>query len=246
MGQLATRAGLSCLLFDAARACVGHRRGGLAVATIGGCGGFGAVCGSSLATAATMGSVALPEMRRYGYSGALATGNRHLVRRHGPDRRRDRSALQAIREFMVGFASRSGWDERMEARLDAVSEETLLTLLDEDEDTSGAAPRRLLVVARREDGGATLEFVALRGEENLQDQIAVLGEASAGDVLEREVSLRLLRHLASSVRHQQYHDTDVVTVRVEPPEASTANDRQGHRDDEDMAATRSGAGAHAR
>ena len=74
MGQLATRAGLSRLLFDAARACAGHRRGGLAVATIGGCAGFGAVCGSSLATAATMGSVALPEMRRYGYSGALATG----------------------------------------------------------------------------------------------------------------------------------------------------------------------------
>ncbi|MDE0223781.1 MAG: TRAP transporter large permease [Gammaproteobacteria bacterium] len=74
MGQLATRAGLSRLLFDAARACAGHRRGGLAVATIGGCAGFGAVCGSSLATAATMGSVALPEMRRHGYSGALATG----------------------------------------------------------------------------------------------------------------------------------------------------------------------------
>ena len=128
----------------------------------------------------------------------------------------DRSALQAIREFVVGFASRSGWDERMAARLDAVSEETLLTLLDEDQDAPGAVPRRLLVVARREDGGATLEFVASRGEENLQDQIAVLGEASAGDVLEREVSLRLLRHLASSVRHQQYYDTDVVTVRVEP------------------------------
>ena len=74
MGQLATRAGLSRLLFDAARACVGHRPGGLAISTIGGCAGFGAVCGSSLATAATMGSVALPEMRRYGYSGALATG----------------------------------------------------------------------------------------------------------------------------------------------------------------------------
>ena len=74
MGQLATRGGLSRLLFDAARACVGHRRGGLAVATIGGCAGFGAVCGSSLATAATMASVALPEMRRHGYSGALAAG----------------------------------------------------------------------------------------------------------------------------------------------------------------------------
>ena len=74
MGHLATRAGLSRLLFDAARACVGHRPGGLAVSTIGGCAGFGAVCGSSIATGATMAAVALPEMRRHGYSGALATG----------------------------------------------------------------------------------------------------------------------------------------------------------------------------
>lgn len=74
MGALATRAGLSRKLFDAARACVGHQRGGLAVSTIGGCAGFGAICGSSIATGATMAAVALPEMRRYGYSDALATG----------------------------------------------------------------------------------------------------------------------------------------------------------------------------
>ncbi|MCZ0942563.1 MAG: TRAP transporter large permease [Gammaproteobacteria bacterium] len=74
MGQLAIRGGLSYQLFDAARACFGHRRGGLAVSTIGGCAGFGAVCGSSIATGATMAAVALPEMRRHGYSGALATG----------------------------------------------------------------------------------------------------------------------------------------------------------------------------
>ena len=127
----------------------------------------------------------------------------------------DRSALQEIREFMIGFSKRSDWDEAMTARLDAVSEETLLTLLAEDEAVPRDGPRRLLVVARREDGGATLEFVASRGEDNLQDRIGLLGEASAGDVLEREVSLRLLRHLASSVRHQQYYDTDIVTVRVE-------------------------------
>ena len=53
------------------------------------------------------------------------------------------------------------------------------------------------------------------GEENLQDKIALLGEQTAAAPIEREVSLRLLRHLASSVRHQQYHDTDIVTVRVE-------------------------------
>ena len=74
MGQFATRAGLTRSLFTAARAWVGHYRGGLAISTIYGCAAFGAVCGSSIATGATMASVALPEMKRSGYSGALATG----------------------------------------------------------------------------------------------------------------------------------------------------------------------------
>ncbi|MYA97808.1 MAG: hypothetical protein F4X91_15525 [Nitrospinae bacterium] len=128
----------------------------------------------------------------------------------------DLSALSEIREFIGAFASRSGWDEAMAARLDAVGEETLLTLLGQEEAGEEPERRRLLLVARSEDGGAVLEFVASKGEENLQDRIALLGEASAGDMIEREVSLRLLRHLASSVRHQQYHGTDIVTVRVEP------------------------------
>lgn len=75
MGQFATKGGMSKALFAAAAAFLGHRRGGIAMASVGACGGFGAICGSSLATAATMAHVALPEMRRYGYSGALATGS---------------------------------------------------------------------------------------------------------------------------------------------------------------------------
>jgi len=75
MGQFAAEAGVSRALFDAANVWLGHRRGGLAMAAVGGCAGFGAICGSSLATAATMARVALPEMRRHGYSGALATGS---------------------------------------------------------------------------------------------------------------------------------------------------------------------------
>ncbi len=74
MGELATRSGMSKRLYDAARAFLGHRKGGLAMATVGGCAAFGALCGSSIATAATMSQVAGPEMRRQGYSGALATG----------------------------------------------------------------------------------------------------------------------------------------------------------------------------
>ena len=75
MGEFATHAGLSRALYRSAAAFLGHLRGGLAMASIGGCAAFGAICGSSLATAATMGQVALPEMRRYNYSGALATGS---------------------------------------------------------------------------------------------------------------------------------------------------------------------------
>ena len=74
MGYLASGAGLSESLYRACNAWLGHRRGGLALATIGACGAFAAICGSSLATAATMAQVALPEMRRYKYDDRLATG----------------------------------------------------------------------------------------------------------------------------------------------------------------------------
>jgi tripartite ATP-independent transporter DctM subunit len=74
MGYLSARAGMSQSLFRAANAWLGHRRGGLAMATVAGCAGFGAICGSSIATGATMCSVALPEMRRYRYDDSLSTG----------------------------------------------------------------------------------------------------------------------------------------------------------------------------
>lgn len=73
MGQFASKAGLSTALFRAANVWLGHHRGGIAMAAVGGCAGFGAITGSSLATAATMGQVALPELRRYNYSGGLST-----------------------------------------------------------------------------------------------------------------------------------------------------------------------------
>lgn len=75
MGSLATASGLSKELYRASNAWIGHMRGGLAMATIAACGGFAAICGSSVATAATMTKVALPEMKRYGYPDALATGS---------------------------------------------------------------------------------------------------------------------------------------------------------------------------
>lgn len=74
MGQFATHGGLSRALFTCVNNFVGHFKGGVAMASVGACAAFGAICGSSLATAATMGQVALPELRRYKYSGSLATG----------------------------------------------------------------------------------------------------------------------------------------------------------------------------
>ncbi len=73
MGQFATLSGMSSALFKAAESWLGHRKGGVAMAAVGACAGFGAICGSSLATAATMSKVALPELRRYGYSGGFST-----------------------------------------------------------------------------------------------------------------------------------------------------------------------------
>lgn len=75
MAHLCFAAGASRDFFDAAARLIGHRRGGLALASILGCAGFGSISGSSLATAATVGLVGLPEMRRRGYSDALATGS---------------------------------------------------------------------------------------------------------------------------------------------------------------------------
>ncbi len=73
MGYFATIGGMSKALFKAAEAFLGHRKGGVGIAAIASCAGFGAICGSSLATAATMGRVALPELKRFGYHGGIST-----------------------------------------------------------------------------------------------------------------------------------------------------------------------------
>ena len=87
MGNFVTRAGMSQELFRAAYAFIGHLRGGLAMATVWASAGFGAICGSSIATAATMAKVAYPSMKRFGYSDQLAAGRdrrRRHARHHDP------------------------------------------------------------------------------------------------------------------------------------------------------------------
>ena len=128
------------------------------------------------------------------------------------------ASLPKIREFLAAFASRSGWSEGMAQRVDAAAEEALLTLLEHDEaDDETPQRRRLLLTAHKESGGAVLEFIAAPGGENLEDRIALLADRADDVPIERQVALRMLRHLASSVHHQQYHDTDMVTIRVDAP-----------------------------
>ena len=106
----------------------------------------------------------------------------------------------------------------MAERLDAACEETLLTLLrQEEESEEEPGRRRLRLTARREGDGAVLEFVVAAQDDNIQDRLALIREEPGENWDEREVSLRLLRRLASSLRHQQYHGTDIVTVRVAAP-----------------------------
>ncbi len=137
-----------------------------------------------------------------------------------PRAQRVRTALNTdaypkIDTFLTKFAASRGWGEAMTDRLRAVGEETLLTLIRPGEEGEAASERRLQISARNDGRAAELEFIAATDDANVEDRIAVLGDRVSGAHAEEEVSLRLLRHLASSVRHQQYHDTDVVTVRVE-------------------------------
>ncbi len=129
-------------------------------------------------------------------------------------------SLPDLNEFIAEFADRRGWDAEMKERLSAVAEETLLTLApldllaDDDDDDDG---RRLVVLASSDGPVADLEFIGGGDDANLEDRIRQLQQHDEETPAENEISLRLLRRYASSVRHQQYHDADIITVRVGPP-----------------------------
>ncbi len=132
-------------------------------------------------------------------------------------------ALPELNEFIAKFANRRGWSTAMKDRLSAVAEETLLTLapfdpLDLEADDDDQDERQLVVLASSDGPVADLEFIGGGNETNIEDQVRQLQQFDTETVAEQEISLRLLRGYASSVRHQQYHDTDIIAVRVDPPE----------------------------
>ena len=121
-------------------------------------------------------------------------------------------ALPQLTDFLRNFASSSGWDDTAQNRIALVGEETLNTLQAEpDEDDS---PKRLIVAAHAVGRNIELEFIAASEGENIEDQLAYLGETPDIDD-DREISFRLLRHYASSISHQKYHGVDIVTVNID-------------------------------
>ncbi len=125
----------------------------------------------------------------------------------------DVTALPDIDKFVRDHASRLGWNTASTERLSSAAEETLLTLVQSAENRPGDDAPRLIIVTRPDAGQVEMEFLAVFDEENLEDRLAYLSEETEG-VEEGEVSLRLLRHHASSVQHQKYYGLDIVTVQV--------------------------------
>ena len=130
------------------------------------------------------------------------------------------SAVPKIQKFLGTFVARNGWGAEMAWRLDAVCEQTILTLLHQNDETEEESPsQRLHLTIYRKRNSAVVELIVAAEDDNLQDRLALISEEPDATVGEREMSLH---RLSSSVHHQQYHGVDIVTVRVAAP-VSDAN-----------------------
>ena len=127
--------------------------------------------------------------------------------------RLDIASLPRIDSFLQEVTSKMGWDTPAIERLRSAGEETLISLLPPENPNPEDEAPRLIVMARPLPGAVEMEFIAVFDEENLEDRLTYLAEQpEAFD--ERELSFRLLRHYATSVRHRKYQGLDIVTVKV--------------------------------
>ena len=137
-------------------------------------------------------------------------------------------SLPNVNRFLEGVSRDRGWDSRMTGRLQAVAEETLITLCQVSDGQAGASPGRLLLTAGGDGSVAELEFVSAAADTpNLEDCISLLtnpgpegeglGLGETELAIGRDASLRLLHHYATSVTHRQYHDIQVIELRVASP-----------------------------
>ena len=153
------------------------------------------------------------------YGAIVAIGLTQFLERTGPRPRRmetdlDVRELPAIDEFLRDLAAGQQWDGPSTERLRSAGEETLSSLLEEGGGDGGDGTSRLVISARPGGTSIELEFVATTDRENLEDQLAYLSDEVRLPEA-NEISLRLLRHYASSVRHQKYYGIDIVAVVVE-------------------------------
>lgn len=136
-----------------------------------------------------------------------------VSRRRRMEAELDMSALPHIAEFLREVGAGMGWSRPSTERLCAAGEETLSSMLELRDDYEEDTTPRLIVIARPRSGTVELEFMAVSPEENIEDRLAYMSEqAEEPDV--SEISFRLLRHYASSVRHRKYHGIDIITVWV--------------------------------
>ena len=130
----------------------------------------------------------------------------------------DVASIATIRNFMNDFAAQRSWADGTRARLEAVAEEALLVLMQQTSAPGEEAPKRLRVAATARGSTVEVEFASgPTGAENLEDRIALLAdpESDMSELeIERDVSLRLLRHHATTVNHRQYNEAEIITAVV--------------------------------
>ena len=126
----------------------------------------------------------------------------------------DLAAAPAIDEFLRRMGTDLGWSGPSVERLCAAGEETLSSMLELREDYEADTPPRLIVLAKRGAKSLEIEFLAVFTDENIEDRIAFMSEQAETPEVD-DISFRLLRHYATSVRHRKYHGIDVVTVQVD-------------------------------
>ena len=167
--------------------------------------------------------------------GLVALGLSVLMELVDSRRRKLKTGLRSvnmpkIHAFLSELAAAKKWSKEATMRLCSAGEETVLSLIgqqenaiaqeeeDDDDDDEENRQRHLLITARGNNKSIELECIAAPGEENLEDRMVLLKEGSS-TADESDLSLRILRHVSSSFQHQQYHNTDIITVRVdaEPP-----------------------------
>lgn len=145
---------------------------------------------------------------------ALTKGRRHHIQTPFSI-----NALGSIQQYIEKVAHSYKWEETDILRVQTAAEEALLILIGDQAADNGKRLKYLDIVISREDDGLMLEIVASDSKGNIEDKIALLGRELSESSLEKDISLRMLRHLTTSVRHERYHNTEIVVLKVAQTQA---------------------------